>query len=84
MVPSSNSHLKNTAGGSYTAQRQGGTIIGLATATSIITKVEKTLQPSKSSFYLKMTKSYQNKIRDKSTLKHNPETKEPQKAKKLI
>jgi hypothetical protein len=38
MVPSSNSHLKNTAGGSYTAQRQGGTIIGLATATSIITK----------------------------------------------
>ena len=52
--------------------------------TSIITKVEKTLQPSKSSFYLKMTKSYQNKIRDKSTLKHNPETKEPQKAKKLI
>jgi hypothetical protein len=38
MVPSSNSHLKNTAGGSYTAQRQGGTMIGLSTATPIITK----------------------------------------------
>lgn len=38
MVPSSNSHLKNTAGGSYTAQRQGGTIIGLSSATTIITK----------------------------------------------
>ena len=38
MVPSSNSHLKNTVGGSYTAQRQGGTMIGLSTATPIITK----------------------------------------------
>ena len=38
MVPSSNSHLKNTTGGSYTAQRQGGTLIGLSTATSIVTK----------------------------------------------
>jgi hypothetical protein len=38
MVPSSNSHLKNTAGGSYTAQRQGGTIVGLSTATPTITK----------------------------------------------
>lgn len=47
-------------------------------------KDEKTLQPSKSSLYLKMTKSYQNKIREKSKLKHNPETKTPQKAKKLI
>jgi hypothetical protein len=38
MVPISNSHLKNTAGGSYTTQRQGGTIIGLSTATTTITK----------------------------------------------
>lgn len=38
MVPISNSHLKNTAGGSYTAQRQGGTIIGLSTSTTTITK----------------------------------------------
>jgi len=38
MVPSSNSHLKNTAGGSYTKQTQGGTLIGLSTATTIITK----------------------------------------------
>lgn len=38
MVPSSNSHLKNTTGGSYTAQRQGGTMIGLSSATSVITK----------------------------------------------
>jgi len=38
MVPSSNSHLKNTAGGSYTKQRQGGTMIGLSSATSVITK----------------------------------------------
>lgn len=38
MVPISNSHLKNTAGGTYTAQRQGGTIIGLSTATTLITK----------------------------------------------
>lgn len=38
MTPSSNSHLKNTAGGSFTKQTQGGTIIGLSTATTIITK----------------------------------------------
>jgi hypothetical protein len=38
MVPSSNNHLKNTAGGSFTKQTQGGTIIGLSTATTIITK----------------------------------------------
>lgn len=38
MVPSSNSHLKNTAGGSYTAQRQGGTMVGLSSTTSVITK----------------------------------------------
>lgn len=38
MVPSSNSHLKNTAGGSFTKQTQGGTLIGLSTATTIITK----------------------------------------------
>ena len=36
MVPSSNSHLKNTAGGSFTKQTQGGTLIGLSTATTII------------------------------------------------
>lgn len=38
MVPSSNNHLKNTAGGSFTKQTQGGTIIGLSTATNTITK----------------------------------------------
>ena len=38
MTPSSNSHLKNTAGGSFTKQTQGGTIIGLSAATTIITK----------------------------------------------
>jgi hypothetical protein len=38
MVPSSNNHLKNTAGGSYTAQRQGGTMVGLSSTTSVITK----------------------------------------------
>ena len=38
MVPSSNSHLKNTTGGSFTRQTQGGTIIGLSTATATITK----------------------------------------------
>lgn len=37
-VPISKNHLKNTAGGSFTAQRQGGTIIGLSSATTIITK----------------------------------------------
>jgi hypothetical protein len=38
-VPSSNSHLKNTTGGSFTEQTYGGTIVGLTTATTIITKV---------------------------------------------
>ena len=38
MTPSSNSHLKNTAGGSFTKQTYGGTLIGLSTATTIITK----------------------------------------------
>ena len=38
MVPISNSHLKNTAGGSYTKQTQGGTIVGISTTTTIITK----------------------------------------------
>lgn len=38
MVPSSNSHLKNTTGGSFTKQTQGGTIIGLSAATTTITK----------------------------------------------
>lgn len=38
MTPSSNSHLKNTTGGSYTKQTQGGTIIGLSSTTPIITK----------------------------------------------
>ena len=40
MVPnqSSNPYLKNTTGGTYTTQRQGGTIIGLSTATTLITK----------------------------------------------
>lgn len=37
-VPISNNHLKNTTGGSFTSQRQGGTIIGISSATSIITK----------------------------------------------
>ena len=37
-VPSSNSHLKNTTGGSYTSQTYGGTIVGLTSATTIITK----------------------------------------------
>lgn len=37
-VPSNNSHLQNTTGGSFTSQRQGGTIVGLSNPTSIITK----------------------------------------------
>ena len=37
-VPSSNSHLKNTTGGSFTTQTYGGTIIGLSAPTAIITK----------------------------------------------
>lgn len=40
MVPnqSVNPYLYNTAGGSFTAQRYGGTIVGLSAATSTITK----------------------------------------------
>lgn len=38
MVPISNNHLKNTSGGTFTRQTQGGTIIGLSTATTTITK----------------------------------------------
>jgi hypothetical protein len=40
MVPnqSVNPYLNNTAGSTYTAQRQGGTIVGLTSATTIITK----------------------------------------------
>jgi hypothetical protein len=42
MVPiqtgSVNPYLLNTAGGSFTAQRQGGTIVGLSAATAKITK----------------------------------------------
>ena len=37
-VPVSNSHLKNTTGGSFTAQTYGGTLVGLTSATAIITK----------------------------------------------
>jgi hypothetical protein len=33
-----NPYLYNTAGSTFTAQRQGGTIVGLSSATSIITK----------------------------------------------
>jgi hypothetical protein len=33
-----NPYLYNTAGSTFTAQRQGGTILGLSTATTIITK----------------------------------------------
>jgi len=33
-----NPYLLNTAGSTFTAQRQGGTILGLSTATTIITK----------------------------------------------
>lgn len=38
MVPGKTGHVKNTAGGSFTKQTYGGTIIGLTSATSIITK----------------------------------------------
>lgn len=40
MIPnqSVNPYLNNTAGSTYTAQRQGGTIVGLSAATTIITK----------------------------------------------
>jgi hypothetical protein len=37
-VPSNNSHLVNTAGGTFTETTQGGTILGNNTATSIITQ----------------------------------------------
>jgi len=38
-VPSSNSHLKNTTGGSFTATTEGGTVLGNTTTTSgVITK----------------------------------------------
>jgi len=36
-VPSGNSHLKNTAGGAYTQQSQGGTILGNQTEGSAVT-----------------------------------------------
>ena len=38
MVPGKTGHVRNTTGGSFTSQKQGGTIIGITTATSIITK----------------------------------------------
>ena len=37
-VPSSNSHLRNTAGGAFSAQKQGGTILGNTTTGDVITK----------------------------------------------
>jgi len=37
-VPSSNSHLKNTANGAFTATTEGGTILGNGTTGSVITK----------------------------------------------
>jgi hypothetical protein len=37
-VPSGNSHLVNTVGGSFSATTQGGTVLGNNTATSIITQ----------------------------------------------
>ena len=36
-VPSNNSHLKNTTGGAFAAQAQGGTLLGNSTAGSVIT-----------------------------------------------
>lgn len=36
-VPSSNSHLRNTAGGAFTAQTQGGTLLGNGTTGDVIT-----------------------------------------------
>ena len=36
-VPSSNNHLKNTTGGAFVAQTQGGTVLGNGTAGSVIT-----------------------------------------------
>ena len=37
-VPSSNSHLANTSGGSFVAQSQGGTLLGNTTTGSVITR----------------------------------------------
>lgn len=37
-VPSGNNHLKNTTGGAFTSQTQGGTLLGNATSGSVITK----------------------------------------------
>ena len=37
-VPSGNSHLKNTANGAFTAQTQGGTVLGNTTTGDVITK----------------------------------------------
>ena len=37
-VPSSNNHLANTSGGAFTAQSQGGTILGNTTTGDIITR----------------------------------------------
>ena len=37
-VPSGNNHLKNTANGAFTAQTQGGTILGNTTTGDVITK----------------------------------------------
>ena len=37
-VPSNNSHLKNTTGGAFVAQSQGGTLLGNTTTGSVVTK----------------------------------------------
>ncbi len=37
-VPSGNSHLRNTSGGAFSAQTQGGTVLGNQTTGSIITR----------------------------------------------
>jgi hypothetical protein len=37
-VPSGNSHLKNTVGGAFSSQTQGGTVLGNGTTGSVITK----------------------------------------------
>jgi len=37
-VPTGNSHLRNTSGGAFTEQNQGGTVLGNQTTNSIITK----------------------------------------------
>lgn len=37
-VPTGNSHLKNTSGGAFTEQTQGGTVLGNQTTGSVITK----------------------------------------------